>query len=319
MKILSWNVNGLRSHIVDFTTSKNKKIRQITDDSPLHQIITLHKPDIICFQETRLGPDLYSLFDSDSINTHFPHRYWSSSTKTGARSGNRYSGTSIWSKKPAKKELYTLPGFVNEGRFIQLEFDKYILINTYTPNTGSNWEYRLDIWEPAIKKHIRSLSNTKSLIYCGDFNVATKRDVWFGDLLEKRLKTMVKDNPDSKDTKKLKAKVKSKSKLHSGEVKLCGYTQEEQSAFNSLLNTNKLIDTFHFKNPKTVDQFSWFNARIKGSFNNNIGWLIDRFLVREKDKGKIKDSRILSVIGTYQDGKFISDHLPILLDIKITF
>lgn len=317
MKIISWNVNGIRSHIVDSSTAKNKKTREITSDSPLHKIIQSHDPDIICFQETRLGEDLYTLYDSDSIGAHFPYRYWSSSKQTGARSGNRYSGTSIWSKIPAKKELYTLHGFTEEGRFIQLEFDAFILITTYTPNTGSNWDYRLNIWEPAILKHIKSLSPKKSLIYCGDFNIATKRDVWFGDVLDKRLEVMIAGNPDSKETKKLKAKVKSKEKMHSGKVKVCGYSQEEQNAFNKLLKENKLIDTFHYKNPEVIDQFSWFNTRIKGSFGNNIGWLIDRFLVRKKDKKKITSSKILSEIGTYQNGMFISDHLPILLNFKI--
>ena len=62
MKILSWNVNGIRSNILDFTNSSNKKTREINDTSALSFIMKKYSPDIICFQETRLGEDNYKLF-----------------------------------------------------------------------------------------------------------------------------------------------------------------------------------------------------------------------------------------------------------------
>ena len=69
MKIVSWNINGIRSNIVDFTNAQNKTKRILIENSPLYKIIHTHNPDIICFQETRLGKDNYRLFDHKSINS----------------------------------------------------------------------------------------------------------------------------------------------------------------------------------------------------------------------------------------------------------
>ena len=81
MKIISWNVNGIRSNILDFTNSSNKKPRQINSGSALAFIIKKYSPDIICFQETRLGEDNYKLFTGTNIESVYPYRYWSSSKK----------------------------------------------------------------------------------------------------------------------------------------------------------------------------------------------------------------------------------------------
>ena len=158
MKIISWNVNGIRSNILDFTKAANKKPRKLDSKSALGVLIEEYNPDIICFQETRLGKDNYKLFSDESVTSIFPYQYWSSAKKTKARSGNRYSGTSIWSKVEPDKITYEIPGLDNlEGRVIQVEFGNTVLITTYTPNAGSNWNYRLNKWEPAINKHISKL------------------------------------------------------------------------------------------------------------------------------------------------------------------
>ena len=214
MKIISWNVNGIRSNILDFEKSSNKRIRQIHKTSSLNYIITNYNPDIICFQETRLGENYYSLFDHESISKIFPYRYWSSAKKDGARSGNRYSGTSIWSKTKPDKVIYKIPGLENkEGRVIQIDFGNTVLINTYTPNAGSNWDYRLNVWEPVISSYIGKLiASRKNVIYCGDNNIANKNDVWFGDLLEKELEEEKKAN-NINTIKKLEKKIKSKKNI----------------------------------------------------------------------------------------------------------
>jgi len=319
MKILSWNVNGIRSNILDFTNSSNKKTREINDTSALSLILKKYSPDIICFQETRLGEDNYKLFIGESIETAFPYRYWSSSKKEKARSGNRYSGTSIWCKNKPDNIIYEIEGLDNqEGRVIQIEYGNNIIITTYTPNAGSNWDYRLNIWEPAINKYISKLiKKKKNIIYCGDNNIANKEDVWFGEILEKKLLQEQNKDATSDITKKLKRLVKSKEKLHDGRTSLCGYSLEEREAFKKLIAENNLVDCFRFKNPKVVDKFSWFNIRIRGSFKSNKGWLIDRFLVNKKLRSKIKDCKILYDFGTHFNDKFISDHLPVYLEIKL--
>lgn len=318
MKIISWNVNGIRSNIVDATTAKNKLKRILQPSAALGIIIDTYDPDIICFQETRLGPDLYSLFESESIKTIFPFQYWSSASKTGARSGNRYSGTSIWSKIKPINVIYTVDGLDNkEGRLIQLEFDECILINTYVPNSGSNWDYRLNIWDPSISHHIQNLKTDKTVIYCGDNNIANKNDVWFGDILEKRLDIENNKIPyDLECAKTLTKLVKSKQRYHSGKVQLCGYSKEEQINFKLLLEQCDMVDSYRYLHPHIIDKFSWFNARVPNCLKTNKGWLIDRFLVSRKDKNKIESSEILYEIGTHRDKKLISDHLPILLNIN---
>ena len=318
MKIISWNVNGIRSNILDFDKSSNKRIRKIRKDSALNHLITTYNPDVICFQETRLGESYYPLFDHVSISKIFPYRYWSSAKKKGARSGNRYSGTSIWSKIKPDKIVYEIPGLENkEGRVLQVNFGHTVLINTYTPNAGSNWEYRLNIWEPTISSYIGKLiGQGKNVIYCGDNNIANKNDVWFGDLLEKKLENERKTN-NTDAIKKLEKKIKSKKKYHDGTAILTGYSIQERQAFKNLLEMNELVDCFPLINPKSIDKFTWFNIRIKNSFSNNIGWLIDRFLVNYKLKAKVTACKILDDWGTHFKGKFVSDHLPIFLDIEL--
>lgn len=316
MKIISWNVNGIRSNIVDTNTAKYKKPRIIAENSPLDKIISQYDPDIICFQETRLDTDLYHLFQSPEILEKFPHQYWSSSQGDKHRGGNRYSGTAIWSKYPAIKVLYDIPELQDrEGRFIQLEFEHFILITTYTPNTGSNWKYRLEHWEPAIRKHLVKLSEGElPLIYCGDNNIANKNDVWFGKLLDRKFN----QEEDPKEKKKLLSKIKSKKKFHTGQELLCGYSKEERAAYKHLLEEAQLIDAHRKLYPDNIDQFTYFSIRIKNSFQDNQGWIIDRFLITEKHQELIQDSKILSEIGVRNsEGVFLSDHLPIYLQIEV--
>lgn len=318
MKIISWNVNGIRSNVVDFTKSVNKKPRKLDNGSALGFLIKKYDPDIICFQETRLGKDNYKLFKDDSIISLFPYQYWSSAKKTGARSGNRYSGTAIWSKIEPDKITYEVPGLDNiEGRVIQVEFGNTVLITTYTPNAGSNRDYRLNKWEPVINKHISKLiKSSKKIIYCGDNNIATKSDVWFGDLLEKKLKDELTKDENSDVTKYLKKIVKSKEKYHTGKTVMAGYSKEERDAYSKLLEKNTLIDCYKYKNPNSIDKFTWFNIRIPKSVTHNKGWLIDRFLIRKKDANKINECVIVHDLGVYYKDTFISDHLPIFLNIK---
>lgn len=314
MRIISWNVNGLRSNIVDFTTSTNKNLRKISDGSPLDKLIKKYDPDMICFQETRMGPDKYHLFQSEEIKNLFPFQYWSSSKGEGGRSGNRYSGTSIWSRIEPKSVQYDIPNMGDrEGRIVQLDFGDTIVIGTYTPNTGSNWDYRLTHWEPILQKYLSNLSNSdKKIVYCGDFNIANKCDVWFGDLLEKKYK----DEEDAIIKKKYLSKVNSKKRLHTGKQIMAGYSKEERNAYQSLLNNTNMVDCFRVKNPTVIDQFSWFNMRIRGSFGNNLGWLIDRFIVPKKYENDITRCEIAHFIGVRnRDGNMISDHIPIFLEI----
>ena len=314
MKIISWNINGIRSNIVDSNTAKYKKPREIKKNSSFWKIITKYDPDIVCFQETRLSPELYYLFETENIKKYFPYQYWSSSEGEKSRSGNRYSGTSIWSKFEAKTAEYHIDKLnKNEGRFIRLDFDNLIVITTYTPNSGSNWDYRLNAWEPTIRNYLKKLcKKNKPVVYCGDNNIANKKDIWFGEMLNKRCET--EKDPEKK--RKLLIKVKNKNKFHLGTEIIYGYSMEERNAYDKLLSKTKMIDCYRYIYPNICDKFTWFNVRIRKSFENNIGWLIDRFLIQNKHKNLIGKCEILHEIGTRNSkGIFISDHIPILLEL----
>jgi exodeoxyribonuclease-3 len=152
MKIISWNVNGIRSILskgfIDF--------------------IKQYKPDIICLQETKAAPEQVN-FDLPE----YPYKYWNSAQKKG------YSGTAIFSKqKPVQTANdMDIPKHDNEGRIITAEFDKFFLVTVYTPNsqrTLDRLNYRETEWDPDFLKFVKSLEKEKPVIFCGDLNVAHK-------------------------------------------------------------------------------------------------------------------------------------------------
>lgn len=154
MKIISWNVNGIRAWqgkegTLDFFANE--------------------QPDIICLQETKAQPD-----QIENIFPDHPFQYINSAEKKG------YSGTAIFSKTKPISESYgidTLPTGEDdkEGRVITLEFENFYLVNVYTPNAKpdlARLNYRYDIWDKAFLAHLKNLERKKPVISCGDFNVA---------------------------------------------------------------------------------------------------------------------------------------------------
>ncbi|MGN1270584.1 MAG: exodeoxyribonuclease III, partial [Clostridia bacterium] len=163
-----------------------------------------------------------------------------------------------------------------EGRVITLEFEKFYMVNCYTPNSGrelARLEYRM-IWEDEFKKYLLKLDKIKPVIVCGDLNVAHK---------EIDLK-----NPKSNR-------------------KNAGFTDEERGKIDNLLNSG-FTDTFRKIYPDKEGCYTWwsymFNARA-----NNAGWRIDYFLVSDRISNNIKDAYIYpEIMG--------SDHCPVGLEIE---
>lgn len=150
MKLISWNVNGIRACV-------NKGFKEF-----FHQI----KADIFCIQETKCQPD--------QIDLRFEgyQSYWNSAEKKG------YSGTAIFTKKEPISVTYGIgiEEHDKEGRIITLEFENFYLVNNYTPNAKRELE-RLDyrqIWEDEIRNYLLELDKKKPVIMCGDLNVAHK-------------------------------------------------------------------------------------------------------------------------------------------------
>lgn len=152
MKLISWNVNGLRAVV-------NKGFKDFFDEI---------EADIFCVQETKMQIEQKDML-MDAIFEGY-HQYWNSAEKKG------YSGTAIFTKKEPISVKYGLgiEEHDNEGRLITLEFENYYLVNCYTPNSKRELErlpYRM-IWEDAVREYLGALDKVKPVIYCGDLNVA---------------------------------------------------------------------------------------------------------------------------------------------------
>ena len=149
MKIVSWNVNGIRSVL-------NKGFNKFVD---------LENPDILCIQEIKAHPE-----QAGKILGNYPYHYWNSAVKKG------YSGTAIFSKiKPLNYHNGIGIGkHDNEGRVITLEFKDFYIVNVYTPNSGrgvTRLKYRVE-WDNDFLHYLKELDKKKPVIACGDFNVA---------------------------------------------------------------------------------------------------------------------------------------------------
>ncbi|KXY29427.1 exodeoxyribonuclease III [Bacillus cereus] len=151
MKLISWNVNGLRAVI-----AKGGFLEYLEESSA----------DIFCLQEIKLQEGQIDL------NLEGYYTYWNYAVKKG------YSGTAIFSKKEPLSVTYGLDieEHDQEGRLITLEFEDFYMITLYTPNSKRGLE-RLDYrmkWEDDFRSYIKRLDEKKPVIFCGDLNVAHK-------------------------------------------------------------------------------------------------------------------------------------------------
>lgn len=149
MKLISWNVNGIRACI---TKGFNDFFNEIN-------------ADVFCIQETKLQEN-----QADAIQFEGYYRYINCAVKKG------YSGTMVFTKQKPLSVSYGLgiEEHDQEGRIITLEYDKFYLVCCYTPNSKRELErlnYRMT-WEDEILKYFKRLEENKPVVYCGDLNVA---------------------------------------------------------------------------------------------------------------------------------------------------
>lgn len=145
MKLVTWNVNGLRA-----ATTKG-----------FYDFFEKIDADTFCIQETKMQEDQID----DKMKKLGKYQYWNSAVKKG------YSGTATFSKI---KPISVSYGNDNEGRVITAEYKEFYLVNCYTPNSKRELErlsYRME-WEDDIREYLKQLDSKKPVIYCGDFNVA---------------------------------------------------------------------------------------------------------------------------------------------------
>lgn len=238
MKFISWNVNGLRAVI-----AKGGFIEYLEEVDA----------DIFCLQEIKLQSGQIDL------NPEGYHVYWNYAVKKG------YSGTAILSKKEPLSVTYGLgiEEHDQEGRLITLEFEDFYMLTLYTPNAKRGLE-RLDYrmkWEEDFLSYIKQLDKKKSVIFCGDLNVAHK------EIDLKNPKTNRK-NP--------------------------GFSDQEREKFTRILDEG-FIDTYRYLYPDREGAYSWWSYRMNAR-TKNIGWRLDYFIVSERLKNKIVDAKINSEV-----------------------
>ncbi len=250
-KLISWNVNGIRACVQKGFVDIFKEM----------------DADIFCIQESKMQEGQLVL------ELEGYHQYWNYAEKKG------YSGTAIFTKEQPISDSYGIgiEKHDKEGRVITLEYDKYYMVNVYTPNSQNELarlDYRME-WEEAFKAYLKKLEENKPVIVCGDMNVAH-------------------NEIDLKNTKTNR--------------KNAGFTDEERGKFTDLLDAG-FIDTFRYFYPDMKDIYSWWSYRFSARAKN-AGWRIDYFLVSEALKGNLVDAKIhTEIMG--------SDHCPVELDIEI--
>lgn len=231
-KFISWNVNGLRACMGKGFEDFFKK----------------SDADVFCLQETKLSQGQLD------YSPEGYYSYWNYAEKKG------YSGTAVFSKEKPLNVSYGIGIDIHdhEGRVITLEFDKFYLVTAYVPNSQrelARLDYRME-WEEDFKKYLKSLKEKKTVIMCGDLNVAHE------EIDLKNPKTNRKN---------------------------AGFTDEERNKMTLLLQEG-FIDSYRYLYPDK-EEYSWwsymFQARAK-----NAGWRIDYFIVSEDAKELIKDAVI---------------------------
>ena len=318
LRVLSWNVNGLRA-LLD------------KDPDVLDRVAREEDADVVVLNETKLQEKMVPEMDA-RVLPEFPHRRWNCAT---ARLG--YSGVAVfcrdrvvrarrtkrWPATPRDSETddsssnppddgsdetsgsspvrsvftsdpFEVPGFENEGRVITAELDAFFVVGAYVPNSGSTLGRlapRISAWDPAAAAYLRSLERRgKPVVFCGDLNVARgELDLWG---------------------------------RHAENAKCAGYTPEERESFEGLFVGGGgggkddggedvtharddgwgLADTFREAWPGRR-QYTWWSYR-GGARAKNRGWRIDYVLVSSELRGRVHEGYIRGDVGG-------SDHCPV--------
>ncbi len=245
MKIVSWNVNGLRACVT----------------KGFLDIFKEFDADIFCLQETKLQEGQIEL----GLEGYYD--YWNYAEKKG------YSGTAVFTKiKPISiKYGMGIEEHDMEGRVITLEFDKFYLVNVYTPNSKRELlrlDYRMK-WEDDFRTYLIGLDEKKPVVMCGDLNVAHK------EIDLKNPKTNRKN---------------------------AGFSDEEREKMTELLSSG-FTDSFRYFYPDKEEAYSWWSYMGRAR-EKNTGWRIDYFIVSKSFQDELVDSFICpEILG--------SDHCPV--------
>ncbi len=252
MNIYSWNVNGIRA---------------IEKKGELDNFLNTYNPDILCIQETKAQKEQ---LDDDILNKKGYNSYMFSAEKKG------YSGVLVYSKYEPLNIYNSNTEFDLEGRYIELEFKDFTLINCYFPNSqdkGKRLDYKL-AFNNMILNRVKELTKQGiNIILCGDYNVA------HNEIDLKNPKTNTKN---------------------------AGFLPEEREWMTKFLK-NDMIDTFRYLYPEEI-KYSWWSYRMNAR-EKNVGWRIDYFCINNIFLDKLVDAQIINEV-------FGSDHCPIKIEIR---
>jgi len=245
--ILSWNVNGLRA----------------ADKKGFLPWLMKASPDVLCLQETKLQEDQLS---EELAAPAGYHAYWRSAVRKG------YSGVGVYTKKkPKSAGGLGEAKFDDEGRVLVLEFEDFVLVNAYFPNSqdeGARLDYKLEFCDSILAFGKKIVAEGRNFAICGDFNIAHKPiDLAHPKANEK--------NP--------------------------GYLPEER-AWMDAFTSSGFADTFRMFHPEP-GRYSWWSYRFKAR-EKNVGWRIDYHCVNDGFKAKVADADILQDVQG-------SDHCPV--------
>lgn len=249
MRLISWNVNGLRAIL--------KK--------GFYESILPLDADVICLQETKM--------QKGQCDVEMPgyQQVFHSADRKG------YSGTAVFSRIPMLNVTtgIGIDEHDHEGRVITCEYDDFFLVCCYTPNAQNELkriDYRMR-WEDDFRSYLQTLDQQKPVILCGDLNVAHE---------EIDLKNP-KTNRNS-----------------------AGFSDQERGKMTQLL-TAGFVDSFRYFYPEVTGAYTWWSY-IGNARSRNAGWRIDYFVVSERFKERMTDSKIhAEIMG--------SDHCPVELTI----
>ncbi len=200
--------------------------------------------------------------------------FWNSAERKG------YSGTAVFTRLDPLSVTYDIgvPEHTGEGRAITLEFPSFYLVNVYTPNSQqglARLPYRMS-WEDAFRGYLKALDAKKPVVVCGDMNVAH-------------------EEIDLKNPKP--------------NIGNAGFSPEERQKMTELLASG-FADTFRLLYPDQTGAYTWWSYRFRAR-EHNAGWRIDYFLVSDRLRPQVKESRILSDVTG-------SDHCPVGLTLAIS-
>ena len=250
-KLVSWNVNGIRSCI----------------KHGFAEAFAGFDADIVCLQEVKAEREQAG-FEPEGYRV-----YWNPAVKKG------YSGTAVFSRCAPLSVRYGIgmEEHDQEGRVITLEYERFLLVNVYTPNARdglTRLPYRME-WEDAFRKYLLALGERsgKPVIACGDMNVAHEE-----------------------------IDIARPAANHNN----AGFTDAERGKFTELLASG-FVDTFRWFNPELRGAYSWWSYR-GGARARNVGWRIDYFIASNSARPMLQSAAILAEVQG-------ADHCPVELTI----